>query len=299
MTLTPTTRQASAAVVFAAVLWGLYWIPLRHLDAMGIAGPLATALLNAPVAVLTGLWLARNWRQERAHLGPAVLIGLSSGSGLAFFSLAVFETTVIRATLLFYLMPVWGTVIGIVWLGERPGWPRWAGLAAGVAGLSLLIAGAPDGGAWGLGDTLALAAGFGWAVAAAILKRRGAVPVAGMLTAQFVMVTLVALGVGAMLAPIELPGVSTLTPALPLALAVAVFGLLPATVAIFWAGQFLFPGRVGLLLLAEVAVAVISARLLLPEETLTGLQWAAVTLILAAGILEVAPGARRAKRTPA
>ena len=49
----------------------------------------------------------------------------------------------------------------------------------------------------------------------------------------------------------------------------------------------LFPGRVGILMMSEVAVAVISAKILLPEEQMVILQWIGASAILLAGVVEI------------
>ena len=62
--------------------------------------------------------------------------------------------------------------------------------------------------------------------------------------------------------------------------------LVPSLYAIFWASGKLFPGRVGVLMMTEVLVAVVSASLLL-DERIQLLEWIGVMLILSAGVLEV------------
>ena len=51
----PTPGFASAAVFLSASLWGLYWIPLRHLEDQGVGGGWAVALLNLPAAIVLAL----------------------------------------------------------------------------------------------------------------------------------------------------------------------------------------------------------------------------------------------------
>ncbi len=64
------------------------------------------------------------------------------------------------------------------------------------------------------------------------------------------------------------------------------FGLVPSLFAIFWASSHLFPGRVGILMMTEVLVAVISAALIL-NEPMRMMEWLGVILIIGAGVLEV------------
>ena len=64
------------------------------------------------------------------------------------------------------------------------------------------------------------------------------------------------------------------------------FGLIPSVFAILWASSRLFPGRVGILMMTEVLVAVISAALFL-NEPMQIMEWFGVALIISAGVLEV------------
>jgi len=278
--------KASLAILIAAVLWGLYWIPIRDFAAAGIDGPFAVALLNGPPALVTGLWMFITWKSQRPHIANALAIGALAGTGFAFYGIAILETSVVRATLLFYLMPVWATFIGIFWLGETATWNRWVAVAMGVGGLFLLMIGDAQGGL-NIGDVLAFVSGWSWAFAAAMIKRAGQIPVSGMLTVQFFFGSAIALLVGAMLGPIALPDLGAAGGTVAFAVAISIFVVLPAIVMIFWASQFLFPGRVGLLLMAEVVVAVVSASLLLPHEMLQPLQWGAVVLVIGAAFVEL------------
>ena len=54
--------------------------------------------------------------------------------------------------------------------------------------------------------------------------------------------------------------------------------------------QLLFPGRVGILAMSEVVVAIISAAILLPEERMLLIQWLGAVAIVLAGLIEVVFG---------
>ena len=51
----PDPTFASLTVFVSATVWGLYWIPLRYLDELGIAPGWAIALTTAPAAILLSL----------------------------------------------------------------------------------------------------------------------------------------------------------------------------------------------------------------------------------------------------
>ena len=74
---------------------------------------------------------------------------------------------------------------------------------------------------------------------------------------------------------------------MPTTVAVSVAVFLPAVFVLFWAQKFLFPGRVGLLMMSEVLMAVATASIFLPEERMSTLAWTGAALIIAACLVEV------------
>ena len=154
----PSTGLASLVMFVAASLWGLYWVPLRQLEALGIEGAWSIALLNLPAAFALFVVTALSWKQYRGFGAQMLVIGLFTGAGLALYGSGLVLSSVVRATLLFYLMPVWATLIGVFWLGERAAWQRWAAILAGLIGMLMLLSG---GGSvpLNIGDLLAILSG--------------------------------------------------------------------------------------------------------------------------------------------
>ena len=57
-------------IFISASVWGMFWFPLREIEAIGIASPWAVALTNAcPLIVLTPLILF-NWAKLKINFGP-------------------------------------------------------------------------------------------------------------------------------------------------------------------------------------------------------------------------------------
>ena len=115
------------------------------------------------------------------------------------------------------------------------------------------------------------------------------VPVPGMVCTQFLFTSAIALLIGALTAAATLspPDVDRLIAGAPMIMGVSILAFLPAVCLIFWAQKYLFPGRAGLLMMSEVLMAVISASLFLPEERMSGIEWAGAVLIIAACLAEV------------
>ncbi|MEM7091327.1 MAG: DMT family transporter, partial [Pseudomonadota bacterium] len=216
----------SLGLVLGGALWGAYWIPLR---AIGETGPqlgwpglliyVCTAVLLLPVAVM-------RWRHIWANLWGIASCGLLTGMAFSFYGTSLFFTDVVRAILLFYLTPIWGTLLGIFVLGERLTIWRVLALLAGLAGLLTVFW---DGGnvplPRNLGDWLALASGLAWALGTLQLHRTPGIPVSEQVTAFVwgsLIVTLASIALsGGVLGPV--PTIQDLTRSAPLVLATSIY----------------------------------------------------------------------------
>lgn len=293
----PNALFPSLAVAACAAFWGLYWWPLRAIEAMGAPGVWAVVAFNLPALLAAALvWAARpGWRGAPA--GPVLAAGGLAGAGLGFYAMGLVETSVVRATLLFYLTPFWGTLFAIAMLGERPGGARWTALIMGLGGLALTLGLTPEDLdlTFGAGEALGLVSGVAWAGAAVIIRREERLPATPLVCVQFAATVAVAavaaLALGHPPPPAAtLAGAATSWPALPsLVILASLFG-------IFWAMGRLSPGRSGLLMMTEVVVAVVSAALLLPEEALGPWEWLGAALIIGAGAFEVTFGGAAPRR---
>ena len=282
----PSTGFASTAVFLSASLWGLYWVPLRYLESKGLDGLWAIAMLNFPSAVLLFLLVIWQWQQHRDHLHHAVLIGVFTGLGIGLYAAGLVYSSVVRATLLFYLTPVWGTLIGIFWLSEKAGWQRWVAIALGLLGLLLLVSG---GGTvpLNIGDVFGFLSAVFWALGAAMIKRFETVTLASMTMFQFLFTSLTAILLSYFFGASQLPNFQLIQAYSPMIVSISILIILPSVAVVFWAQKFLFPGRVGLLMMSEVLVAVISASIFLPEERMALIEWAGAVLIISACLIEV------------
>ena len=293
----PSYGFASAAVFFAASIWGLYWVPLRYLEGEGISGVIAISLINIPAGlVLLGLtfW---HWHDHKGHWKNIAWIGVMTGAAFALYTGGLVFSTIVKATLLFYLTPIWATLIGLIWLGERANWQRWAAIVLGLVGMVLLVAGDGFGG-FGIGDIFALMSGVFWAVGASLVMKHDEVPIAGMTMALFLATGAFILGIGFVTGDIATPDPELFVSVLPLSFVVSILFLLPAVWVIFWAQKFLYPGRVGLLMMSEVLVAMATASYFLPDEHLGLVQWGGAFLIISACFVEVlAPAPQDAEAT--
>ena len=284
---------ASLIVVCFGMLWGFYWLPLRQIDGLGLTGPWGTVAIMVVAVVLLLPW---GWRGRHALRGshPMAIASLVlGGCSLLLYSLGLLYGRVGIIVILFYLTPIWSTLIGRYLFG----WPitgaRVAALLAGVVGLLLMLG--AEGGMpvpRGLGEWLGLASGFFWAVASIGIKVKAT---AGPAESTFLFAVGALLG-GLILAPIlaPLPDLSAL-PAPGAVVGWVIFtGALwwaLSIVGLLWATTKLEPARVGILMISEVLVSVASAALI-AGEVLSPAELMGGTLVLVAGVLEFLPARR-------
>ncbi len=292
-----TTRNAAAipslAVAGSAAMWGLWWIPLRALDAQGLAGAWASLAVfgGATLVLLPVAWLRRARLRDAGR--SALAVGLLFGAALVAWNHALIMGEVVRVTLLFYLAPIWGTLLGILMLGIRPSALRLGTIVIGLCGAAIVLgfeAGLPV--PRSLADWMGVAAGFLFALGAALIHRAGQVGDLERTLFTFAMATLFAFLLALATPASVVPRWADIPDLLPLLFAATALWYVPITWLIIWGAARLDPGRVSILLLLEVGVAALSAGLLTDEpfgwrEAIGGL------LIVGAGALESYDAIRR------
>ena len=290
-----TVRSASIALVCGGALWGLYWIPVRMFHDAGLRGPWpGIAMYAAALIVLTpALWSQRhgvfkNWR-------ILFYSGLFTGAAFSLFTTSLVYTDVVRSILLFYLTPIWGTLLGLVFLGERVTLGRLMGLAAGLAGLFVVLGGSGQA-PWprNVGDWLALCSGVTWAFGTLGLYQTKDTTVTGQIGAFLVgalLISAITLGINPEGTAVSVARLAS-WPVLPLAVLSAIY-ILPMIFLTIWPATMLTPARVGLLLMSEVVVGLISAALFAGEPFGAREAFGAL-LIVSAALIEVLRGGETA-----
>jgi drug/metabolite transporter (DMT)-like permease len=113
-----TAVLAVLALTVNAFTWGLLWWPFRWFAAQGLHPLWATVAVYGVVVVLISVWRPRAWGQL---LRAPVLWWLLLAAGVtnAAYNTAATLGDVVRAVLLFYLMPLWSVLLARLVLGER------------------------------------------------------------------------------------------------------------------------------------------------------------------------------------
>jgi drug/metabolite transporter (DMT)-like permease len=252
--------RGALAIAIGAGLWGLFWIPLRYLSEAGF-GPFWSAALAMGAALPVAVLAAARWGEWRAeHIRWMALVGIGIGVSEVCYFYAVVSTDVVRAIFLFYMLPIWATLIDRVVFGIKLNpWRAFAILLA-FAGLWLMLGG--DGGLpvpRNAGDWAGLVAGFFWGTTLSLVRGRAEVDpywnVASAIFCGTVLAALAALLIG----NVDLSA-GTFTPAL--ALAVLLFGIIafwPSMIGQLWGARLVPATRAALLTMTELVVATISA----------------------------------------
>lgn len=129
----------SFALLIAAGMWGLFWIPQRALEAGGLTGGWATiSQMVIPFAMLLPISVWRLYKGQSFGL-EYPLIGLLFGGGIACYANSFLLTDVVRALILFYITPVWTTLFEIVFLRQIPRLYRYITLALALSGVWIVF----------------------------------------------------------------------------------------------------------------------------------------------------------------
>ena len=305
----PGTTVPALAIALSAILWGTWWWPMRMLEAQGLPGDWASLVMYAAA---TAALLPLAWRRRaRLRAGGVLLLAVGGSLGCVLFlwNLAVLLGDVVRVTLLFYLAPVWATLLGRLILKDRVRPLRAVSIAFGLGGAAVVL-GFPD--ATGLplprgaGDWLGVAAGALFALSLTLARlgatRRpdGGTEGLGGFEQSFVAFAVAAVGAGAVaaLAPMAEPTGAQIVASLPLAALIGILWLLPQTFLVLWGAARFDPGRTAILMLLEVVAAAVSATLG-AGEAFVWRDGIGCALVLLAGVLEARDMQRASVTVPA
>lgn len=257
---------ASAAVAFVGITWGCWWIFLRLIEATGISPGWTLAVVYggaATILVPLFAWRRRRWRPM---VWSVIIVGVGYGLPLAFWSHAVIHGNVVRVTLLFYLTPVWGTLLAALMFRERLTPLRLLSVAFGLIGATAVL---------GVGDGfpvpattqewMALLAGALFALAAAASRVRPAVSSYDSSFVMFVASAILGVVFAGLFGAESVPSAASVLQAVPLVIFLAVVFAIPSQFLLAWAATKLDPGRVSTLILFDVLATTVSARILTNE----------------------------------
>jgi len=272
-------------LLFSSSLWGLSWWPLKQFVEVGLAGPMLSMMVYGPVGLALAYFLWRERVAWRSQTGLLIALAVVGGWANTSFVNALMQGDVVRVMFLFYLSPVWSVLGGWLFLGERVNARRKLAVTVAIAGLWLVLGGARAFQAsLSVADVLALTAGLAFAGNNVIARAGQDIPIRSKTAAVF-------MGCG-VLSFFWVWGEGATVPDVSLAQSLALFAygfgwLLLATATWQFGVTHMESGRAGVVMLAELLVAVLTATWW-GGEHLSTLEWVGGALIAFAALIEAA-----------
>lgn len=275
-------RTAMLMVLISSSVWGLLWIPLRYIESFGLTGIWSnTYFAIVSIPLLYGL--SKSHLTDRSFWPIYGSAGLFIGLGFICYTLGLIVGSVTKTTLLFYLLPIWASILGMFFLGEKLKPILWLCNLTGLLGCALILGVNHHEMQFDRTDILGFLSGIFWAIGSVIVSRN---PEADYKAINFVVYCTVGIiGVsGALIMATPVPDVMDFVSATPIALIVSMGIFVPAMLFIIRVQQYISPSIVGILMLSEVLFAVLSAEILLGER-LSAIQWLGGMMIIIAAVV--------------
>jgi drug/metabolite transporter (DMT)-like permease len=279
---------AAIAALINATVWGLSWIPLKFFESHGVPSLWATWFIFASCAVAVVIAKPRAPKLLWQHRGALFWLVVASGLTNACFNTALATGDVVRAVLLFYLMPMWVVFLARWLLAERITASALIRTALALLGAALVLGDGklqlpiPN----SVSDVLAVVGGFCFGLNNVILRKHSDTPEEARALGMFVGAVIIA---PVVLVALALAGKAVALHAEPVAwLGIAGFTLavLLGNLALQYGAARLPANVLSVLMLAEILVATLSSWLggatTLTQSTLIG-----GALIVSASLLAV------------
>lgn len=264
-------------------MWGLSWYPLRYLENSGINGLWVSLLVYAGTLIVALPWIIKHRGEFIEHAWPLFIIAVAVGWLNISFILAVIDGQIVRVTLLFFLSPVWATLLSWLVLKEDFHGKEWVMIAIAVTGAMIMLW-SPEVGLpvpQGESDWLALSSGVFFAFANMMIRRTEKASIVVKTISGWVGVVLMS-GLLAVLTMTP-PGDLNVTNVL-LALLCGLFGMTLMTVAVVYGVSNMPLHRSSVILLFEVVVGAASAVWLANERILPQ-EWVGGSLVVMAAYI--------------
>ena len=278
------TRLPVLALVGSSIIWGCTWIPLKYFASAGLDGAALFFIAYGSVLVFALPLLLRQLSRWRTQWRVIVGIFCLGGYASIAFNMSVMYGDVVRMMSLFYLLPVWAVVGGLLFLGERLTRLRALAVVLALTGAWLILGGVnvlvqPP--SWL--DLLAISSGFAYAMNNIIFRATPDLPVPPKIALMFFSCTVMS-GL-LLLAGVQHWPVEVSPSLLLLAGGFGVCWLLLANIGTQWGVTHLEAGRAAVIIILELVAAVMTS-MWLNQEYLSVTEWCGAGLILLAAFLE-------------
>jgi drug/metabolite transporter (DMT)-like permease len=276
-------------VAISAAVWGLFWIPLRAFEGSGLEAEWITlSQFLAPLVVLSPFVVLRLLKHQPTGI-EQYKTGLLIGAAFVFYCESLLLTDVVRALVLFYVMPAWGTLIEVCFMGRRFTMFRGLALLLSLSGLlTILGLGSDIDFSMNSGDILALLSGIVFTIGATRVRQSEGISVFEQIFAFFFFGSIISVII--ILLPFtstgSIPTAQLLWDFMPWFTLMSVGFLIPIMWGLYWGSQHVDPGRLGILLQLEAVVGITSAALW-AGEVFGWREALGAVLVISAGLVEV------------
>lgn len=272
------SSRAALAVFVGAILWGIVWYPMRLLEGAGLHGLWLTLMLYA-TALLATLPVTLRALAPLAHSpGWLTVLALAGGWTNIGFVQAVLEGNILRVLLLFYLSPLWATLMGRLFLRERITPLAAASLGIATLGALTMLWNPALGVPWpeGRADWYALTAGFAFATSNVATRGVQAAPIATKLLCVFFGVTAMS---ALLIAALQVAPPAIGPGAAAGAVGLGFFGIMVMTWLIQYGVTHIPVYRSAVITFVELVAGAVS-QALLTDEVVTAREWIGGALIV-------------------
>ena len=271
------------SILIGTVFWGLLWWPLKYFAQTGLTGNLigVTSYAMVGVVAIPIVWSQRKrWREEWMLL---ILIGLFFAVANITFTTALIQGEVVRVMLLFYLLPAWGALGGVLILGEKLSKQRSLAILISLSGVFIIMGGSSIlSQPFSMVDMMSLAAGFCLSATGVVNKLAVKIPMASRSFVPFIFCPPLA-ALANYFVPAPMPELSLVTWGLLACFAfVWLFG---ATLLCTFGLANIEASRASILQVTELFVAIISA-MFIGGEVLEMKEYIGGAMIVAATLIE-------------
>jgi drug/metabolite transporter (DMT)-like permease len=266
------------ALLIGASMWGVIWYPMRLLEDGGLGGVWLTLALYASAMVVSLPRTAGTIPEFTRRPGLLALLMLAAGWTNVAFVEAVLEGNILRVLLLFYLSPLWATLMGWLFLRERITRVGFASLVVAMSGALLMLWNPVLDWPWPQGkpDWMALSSGFAFALSNVVIRKLQDVSIPAKSLSVWAGVSLVSL---VMIAAFSIPVPHPSGAVFAGAVALGVFGILVMTVLVQYGVTHMPVHRSAVIALIELVAGAVSQQLL-TNEVVTMREWVGGALIV-------------------
>lgn len=261
-----------------ASMWGVVWYPMRLLEHGGLQGLWLSLILYATALVVSLPRTAGAAREFTRNPALVALLVLSGGWTNVAFILAILEGNVLRVLLLFYLSPLWATLMAWLFLRERIARVALVSLVLAMVGAVVMLWNPTLGAPWpqGYADWMALSSGFAFAVSIVVARGVQEISVAAKSLCVWIGVVVIALVmIAASAVPLPRFEISIFGGAVGLGIG----GIMLMTLFVQYGVTHMPVYRSAVLALIELVAGAISQQLL-TDEVVGGREWIGGALIV-------------------